>query len=81
MDDWVITQHLNTYLPLQLQKILTETSIFIATKHEKTNMTITQIRIIISFILNFLPELWKIKIGTMINFHRLWILLYLKLKN
>ena len=45
------------HLPLQLQDISTETAIFIATKHEKTNMAVIQICVIISFTLTFLPEI------------------------
>ena len=39
------------------------TAIFIATQHEKVNVAVNQIRIIISFILNFSPELKIIKSG------------------
>ena len=45
------------HLPLQLQAISTETAIFIATKQEKTNMGVIQIRVIISFTLNLLSEI------------------------
>ena len=45
------------YLLLQLQDISAETAIFMATKHEKTYMAFIQIRMIISFTSNFLPEI------------------------
>ena len=55
MEDWAITPQNN--LLLQLQNIKTETAIFIAKKHEKPNKAVIETGIIISFILNFLPEI------------------------
>ena len=43
------------HLRLQLQDVSKETAIFIAKKHEKTNMAVIQICIIISFTLTFFP--------------------------
>ena len=53
----------------------TETAIFIATKQGKTNMAVTQIRIIISLTLKLFVGNIKNQIGTMIYFHRLSMLL------
>ena len=46
-----------SHLPLQVQSISIETAVFIATNHEKTNMAVIEIGKIISFVLNFLPEI------------------------
>ena len=54
--EWVITQ--SPYpKPLQLQDISTEAVIFIATKYDKTIMAVIQIRLIIFFTSDFLPEI------------------------
>ena len=55
MEDWAITPQKK--LLLQLQNIKTETAIFIAKKYEKPNKAVIETGIIISFILNILPEI------------------------
>ena len=40
-----------------LPKALTLNLFLLTTKHEKTSMAVTQIRIIVSFILSLLPEI------------------------
>ena len=50
-------QNWHKALTLTFKDISIETAIFIATKHEKTNMVVSQICIIISSTLTFLPEI------------------------
>ena len=58
----------------KLQAISTKTAIFIAKKHEKMNITVIQIRVLISFTLKFLPEIKKEK-NSKINLELLSIFL------